>query len=282
MEVRVTIEPPTATIAADPDRLQQVVWNLLSNAIKFTPAGGSVDLRGRQSDQGTEIVVKDTGPGVSSNVLPFIFERFRQADSSTTRGHGGMGLGLAIVRHLVELHGGSVDAESDGEGRGATFIVRLPIASGFHANADVVGPAASIAQPEDWPLLTNVRVVVVDDDPDAREVLSTVLSRSGAEVTAVESAAQALAHIESRAPDVIIADIGMPDEDGYAFIEKVRTVAAGRGGEAPAIALTAYARGEDRARALAAGYQLHIAKPFDPAAVVKAVAQLSGQTQRHS
>jgi PAS domain S-box-containing protein len=275
VELRLSVDPSIDTIAADADRLQQIVWNLLSNAIKFAVPGGFVDLQARQSDQATEIVVTDNGVGMSPDVVPFVFDRFRQADSSTTRRHGGVGLGLAIVRHLVELHGGTVEAASAGPGTGSTFTVRLPAVAIPARSA--VGPAdrpVSAAEPADLPTLANVHVVIVDDDPDTREVLTTALSQVGADVAAIDSAAQALAHIEMRVPDVIIADIGMPDEDGYAFIRKVRQVEADRGGQAPAIALTAYARRDDRERALAAGYQLHLSKPFNPSAIVHAVARL--------
>jgi PAS domain S-box-containing protein len=274
VDLHVSVQPSTAIIAADPDRLQQMAWNLLSNAIKFTPSGGRVDLRALQSEDGTEITVRDTGAGVPPDILPVIFERFRQADSSTTRRHGGVGIGLAIVRHLVELHGGSVEAASEGQGKGATFTVRLPAGARAQETAEAPEPKPFLEVTEPAPMLTNVHVVVVDNDTDTREVLSAVLGRLGADVVAADSAAQALAQIEARRPDVIIADIGMPDDDGYTFIRKVRSVTADRGGDAPAIALTAYAREEDRQRALEAGYQLHIAKPFDPRAVVKAVAQL--------
>ena len=272
LELRVSVDPPAATIAADPDRLQQIVWNLLSNAIKFTPPGGVIDLQASQSLLATDILVKDTGAGIPPDVVPFVFERFRQGDSSTTRRHGGLGLGLAIVRHLVELHGGSVEVSSDGEGRGATFLVRLPSKSLVSSAAEP--PPSQPAPPaptEQLPSLTDVHVVIVDDDADTREVLSTLLNQVGARVSAVESTAQAMAEIEASPPDVIIADIGMPNEDGYALIEKIRSA----GGDRPAaIALTAYARKEDRERAIAAGYQLHLTKPFNPSAVVHAVARL--------
>jgi PAS domain S-box-containing protein len=274
IELRLNVGPASATIAADPDRLQQVVWNLLSNAIKFTSPGGFVELRAHQSDRATEIAVGDSGIGMTRDVLPFVFERFRQADSSTSRRHGGVGLGLAIVRHLVELHGGSVEAASAGQGRGATFTVRLPsVAAPQPAGTAYSRPATS--PPSDrLALLRNVRVMLVDDDEDTRDVVSTVLRQVGAEVLTVDSASQALVQIATQTPDVIIADIGMPDEDGYTFIQKVRRVEADRGGQLPAIALTAYARKEDRERALAAGYQMHLSKPFNPIAIVQAVAQL--------
>ena len=271
--LQVNAPPPDLTIPADGDRLQQIVWNLLSNAIKFTSAGGVVELAARQHDGTVEITVRDTGAGIPEDVLPFVFERFRQADSSTTRNHGGMGLGLAIVRHLVELHGGSVDAESGGKGEGATFNVRLPVVP-LQAAPAPHAPVPAIQARYDTPRLTNVHVLVVDDDPDTREVLSIVLRECGAIVQAADSSAQGLALIGRRPPDVIIADIGMPHEDGYQFIQRVRRLESEAGRSPAAIALTAYARAEDRERALQAGYQLHVPKPIDPRAVVTAVAQL--------
>jgi CheY-like chemotaxis protein/anti-sigma regulatory factor (Ser/Thr protein kinase) len=261
-------------VSVDPDRLQQIVWNLLSNAIKFTPSGGRVCVEGRVSPRGTEIIVEDTGIGIAPEVLPFIFDRFRQGDSSTKRSHGGVGLGLAIVRHLVELHGGSVDAVSRGAGRGTVFTVRLPVG----AVAAPRTPSLRAAPPQpvarDLPALKDVRVMLVDDDTETREVLTLFLHRSGAHVVAAESAAQAVALLEQQIPDVIIADIGMPDEDGYMFINKVRKASRAKKEQPPAIALTAYARKEDRERALKAGFQRHIPKPADPSAVLAVVAEL--------
>jgi PAS domain S-box-containing protein len=275
VEVRLHIDPPSAMIAADPDRLQQIVWNLLSNAIKFTSAGGQVHVRARHDGQTTMITVADTGIGIPADVVPIVFERFRQGDSSTTRRHGGVGLGLAIVRHLVELHGGSVRAASEGPGKGATFTVHLPAVSLTHGTtATLEERPPSPDAVEHLPSLANIRVVVVDDDPDTREVLKTVLSQVGALVVAADSASEALAQIAAAPPDVIIADIGMPDEDGYSFIQKVRHSSPKLGGAAPAIALTAFARREDRERALAAGYQRHLSKPLNPSTLVKAVADL--------
>jgi hypothetical protein len=273
--VTLHVHTPSAdmTIPADSDRLQQIVWNLLSNAIKFTPSGGRVDLAATQHDGTVEITIRDTGAGIAPDMLPFVFERFRQADSSTTRNHGGMGLGLAIVRHLVELHGGSVDAESTGSGHGASFRVRLPVAAVQHPAA-THPPLAPRERQYENRQLTNVHVLVVDDDPDTREVLSIVLREAGAIVESASSAAQGLVAITQSPPDVIIADIGMPHEDGYQFINRVRRLEPERGGRAAAIALTAYARAEDRERALQAGYHLHVPKPIDPRAVVSAVAGL--------
>jgi len=257
----------------DGGRLQQVVWNLLSNAIKFTPEGGGVESRVGLADGRAEIVVSDTGRGIRPDFLPFVFERFRQADSATTRTHGGLGIGLAIVRQLVELHGGTVRAESPGEGQGATFTVSLPIptfeldgAEGHEAPGSVDGPS-----------LEGLRVLVVDDEADARESLTAVLEQCGAVVTAVASAREALGALAHQRPDILVSDIGMPEEDGYALIEKVRVLDARHGGRIPAVALTAYAAPEDRQRALDAGYELHVPKPVTPEELVTAVANLSGR-----
>ena len=259
----------------DGGRLQQVVWNLLSNAIKFTPEGGGVEIRVGLADGRAQIVVSDTGRGIGPDFLPFVFERFRQADSATTRTHGGLGLGLAIVRQLVELHGGTVRAESPGEGQGATFTVSLPIptfqldgAEGHEAPGKVGAPS-----------LEGLRVLVVDDEADARESLTVVLEQCGAVVTAVASVREALGAFARQRPDILVSDIGMPEEDGYSLIEKVRVLeAAQRGGRIPAVALTAYAAPEDRRRALAAGYELHVPKPVTPEELVTAVANLSGRS----
>ena len=255
----------------DAGRLQQVVWNLLSNAIKFTAKGGRIDLRLGVVASQARIVVSDTGKGIHPDFLPYVFDRFRQADSATTRTHGGLGLGLAIVRHLVELHGGTVRAESAGEGQGATFTVSLPI------------PAVELNRTErqprrvqqDTPSLAGLRVLVVDDEADAREWLTAVLEQCGAVVIAVGSAREALGMLAELRPDVLVSDIGMPDEDGYSLIQKVRVFDAERGGRIPALALTAYAALEDRKRALSAGFQLHMPKPVAPEKLVAAVANLS-------
>jgi len=259
----------------DGGRLQQVVWNLLSNAIKFTPEGGGVEIRVGLADGRAQIVVSDTGRGIGPDFLPFVFERFRQADSATTRTHGGLGLGLAIVRQLVELHGGTVRAESPGEGQGATFTVSLPIPTFQLDGAEGHGAPGKV----DAPSLEGLRVLVVDDEADARESLTVVLEQCGAVVTAVASVREALGALAHQRPDILVSDIGMPEEDGYSLIEKVRVLeAAQRGGRIPAVALTAYAAPEDRRRALAAGYELHVPKPVTPEELVTAVANLSGRS----
>jgi signal transduction histidine kinase len=269
-------EPGAKTISGDSARLQQVAWNLLSNAVKFTPDGGEVRVRLARDGARVRLAVSDTGKGIAPEFLPHVFDRFRQADSATTRAYGGLGLGLAIVRHLVELHGGTVEADSEGEGRGSTFSVTFPLAQ---APACSCAPGATTeaargaVRPEG---LAGVRVLVVDDELDTRKLISTVIAQSGAEVTACASAGEALETLKTWRPHILMSDIGMPGEDGYALIRQVRALPADRGGRTPAAALTAYARDEDRTRALAAGYQLHIPKPFSPGDLIAAVSDLQG------
>jgi PAS domain S-box-containing protein len=269
----------TVSVSGDPVRLQQVVWNLLSNAVKFTRRGGKVQVRMERVNSHVEIAVSDTGAGISPEFLPHVFDRFRQADMGTTRRYGGMGLGLAIVRHLVELHGGSVRAESAGEGQGSTFTVLLPVAPVYQATVEGerVHPAARDTMPsfDCAERLDGLRVLVVDDEPDTRELLKVGLEQCGAEVKAVGSAAEALAAISGGAPDLLISDIGMPEEDGYELIRRVRELPAEGGGKMPAIALTAYARTEDRLQALRAGYEMHVPKPVEMAELVTVAASLA-------
>src|SRR6185369_4255378 len=244
-------------VLGDPDRLQQVIWNLLSNAIKFTPREGRVEVHLRQAQGSVEIEVRDTGSGIRSEFLPYVFDRFRQAESTTTRSHGGLGLGLSIVRHLVELHGGTVAVESAGEGCGAAFTVALPVRAAFlpTPGPEPAAAPAPAGGPWDTQLLAGVRVLVVEDEEDTRELLVRAMERSGAEVAAVASVAEALALLEGPLPDVLVSDIGMPGEDGYSLIRKLRSRGPERGGNLPAAALTAYARSEDRFQALQAGFQ---------------------------
>ena len=262
------------TISGERPRLQQVVWNLIANAIKFTPKGGRVAVRLEREAGCARITVSDTGKGISADFLPHVFDRFRQADSSSTREHGGLGLGLAIVRHLVELHGGTVRAESPGDGLGATFTVSLPA-----GDSGVQPEAGAVERPGDdvdrVSSLEGVRVLVVDDDPDTREALRTVLEHCHADVVTAASSAEAIAAMDRSSPDVLLCDIGMPDEDGYALLRKVRARGPERGGQTPAVALTAYALDDDRRGALLAGFQAHLAKPADPADLTAVVAALA-------
>ncbi|MDB5296006.1 MAG: two-component regulatory system protein [Phycisphaerales bacterium] len=286
--VATALDERAGRVAADPDRLQQVVWNLLSNAVKFTPKGGRVSVGLGRLDGNLRVTVADTGRGISPGFLPFVFDRFRQADASTTRAIGGLGIGLALVRQLVELHGGTVRAESAGEGEGATFTVDLPLAdvraepaaSGSGPVRTVGGAAAAAFAPA--PVLRGVRVLLAEDDVGTRLAVQALLERSGAEVVAVGSAVQALSAyyggVEAEPFHVLVSDVGMAGGDGYALVREVREAEAERGGTAPplpAVALTAYTREADAARALAAGFQAHVPKPFDPAALVATVARLA-------
>jgi signal transduction histidine kinase/CheY-like chemotaxis protein len=272
----------SSPVLGDPNRLQQILWNLLSNAVKFTPKGGSVTVSLDRVASNVEIAVADTGVGIAAEFLPHVFERFRQADASTTRKHGGLGLGLAICQQLAELHGGSVRAESPGEGKGATFTLSLPISAILQpteqmlkpARGEALSPKVDCRQTD----LTGVKVLVIDDDADARGLVYRLLTDCKAQVTTASSAVEALRLLAASRPDIVISDIGMPEMDGYQFIEKVRATYASRE-EIPAIALTAFARPEDRRRALAAGYQSHLSKPVEPAELLAMVADLARGTE---
>ena len=289
IQLQLVLNPNVGLVSGDADRLQQVVWNLLSNAIKFTPKEGRVEVRLERVNSQVAIVVSDTGQGISEEFLPFVFDRFRQADMGLTRRHGGLGLGLAIVRHMVELHGGTVSVTSPGEGLGSTFTVKIPLMPLRNGNGEAPAETGAAGNAGDGaaPLvasLTGVRVLLVDDEADARELLTAVLERAGAEVCAAASVAQALevfAVTSQWRPDVLVSDIGMPGEDGYSLIRKVRALEPERAGEVPAAALTAYARAEDRLRALSAGYQMHVAKPVEPDELVLVVARLAGRAAAH-
>ncbi len=264
-------EAPIRGVRADADRLQQVVWNLLSNAVRFTPTGGRIAVSLREVDEQAEIQVTDTGIGIHADFVPHVFERFRQAEGGTTRAHGGLGLGLAIVRHLVELHGGTVGAESGGEGQGATFTVRLPIRTN---QAAIVSDTNSADRSHPSTTLHGTRVLVVDDDPDTREVLRAMLEEAGASVATTASAAETRAIISRLRPDLLIADIGMPGEDGYAMMRSLRALESDVTGHVPAIALTAHAQAEDIDRAFASGFQLHVAKPVDVSQLLSTIVTL--------
>jgi PAS domain S-box-containing protein len=277
IRLHTVLDPKAGLVTGDPDRLQQVVWNLLTNSIKFTPEGGRVQVSLQRMTSHVEITVSDTGCGISREFLPFVFDRFRQADASTTRAHGGLGLGLSIVRHLTEMHGGTVSAYSPGKQQGSTFVVRLPLTS---RQAEVGGkavpyPNTGYIAGDSSRILQGVKVLVVDDEPDTLELLRIVLELSGALVVTANSAAKALERLEETDPDVLLSDIGMPDKDGFDLIREVRSLPPERGGRVPAVALTAYTRAEDRTTALAAGFDMHIPKPVQPADVVAAVANLT-------
>jgi PAS domain S-box-containing protein len=281
IRVRLALDRSAGLVAGDADRLQQVIWNLLSNAIKFTPRGGHMEVRLARVRSHVEVTVTDTGMGIKPQFLPYVFERFRQGDSSSTRPHGGLGLGLAIVKHLVESHGGAVDAESDGEGRGATFRVQLPVAAVTALPAERSTREDKLAErmmvAREAPGLSGLKVLVVDDEPDTREILVTVLKGLGVVPTAAANAKDALRLLGEQRPDVLLSDIEMPDIDGYSLIRQVRTLPEELGGMVPAAALTAYARVEDRTAALAAGFQIHMAKPVKPAELAAALVSLASR-----
>lgn len=279
-----TLDSGPILVLGDPVRLQQIVWNLLSNALKFTPKQGRVHIRLERVGSHVEIVVSDSGMGIAPQVLPLIFDRFRQGDSSSTRTHGGLGLGLAIVRHLTELQGGSVEAHSEGLGQGATFTVRLPVAAvrspqGPQTDAPQSALSTNDVQsvPANIPRIEGLHVLVVDDQEDTRVLLAVVLEKLGARVTAVESVAEALPALQQLRPDVLISDIGMPGEDGFTLIQRVRALPPEQGGQTPAAALTAFARVEDRVKALRTGFQNHLSKPIEPMELVSVIATLAGR-----
>jgi CheY-like chemotaxis protein/anti-sigma regulatory factor (Ser/Thr protein kinase) len=277
VRVQKIIDTGPIAIPGDPVRLQQVVWNLLSNAIKFTPRGGRVQIQSQRVNSHLEIIVSDTGQGIAADFLPHVFDRFRQADQKTSRQHGGMGLGLSIVRHLVELHGGTVRAASEGEGHGSTFTVMLPITPIYQLDetGGRVHPAArDLLPPADdcTDRLDGLRLLVVDDESDTRDLLQQGLEYCGAKVKSVGTAKEALDLIMNGGSDVLISDIGMPGVDGYELIRQVRKLPPDRGGKIPAIALTAYTRTEDRLQSLRAGYDMHVPKPVELAELVAVAA----------
>ena len=279
IRLQLVLDPLAGPVRGDAARLQQCFWNLLSNAIKFTPRNGRIQVTLERVNSHLEVCVVDDGQGISPEFLPYVFERFRQADASTTRRTGGLGLGLSIVKHLIELHGGSVRAKSAGAGKGATFCVELPLMvvhapedrrKRTHPRSDSMTPVKM-----DHPSLQGITVLAVDDEPDARRLVQRVLESCGAKVLTAPSAKEALQMVARDRPDVIISDIGMPDEDGYDFMRKVRSLTPAEGGKTPAAALSAFARAEDRTRALRAGYQSHVAKPVEPSELTAVVASLA-------
>ena len=273
----------------DERKFKQILVNLLSNAVKFTPRGGRVEVTIERKHSVIEMCVSDTGRGIEASFLPFVFDRFRQQDASFTRAAGGLGLGLAITRHLVELHGGTIEAESKGKDAGASFVIRLPVAAvavsssaippvdgapAARRQVDAIVGRAGAVDLERPPELTGKKVLVVDDDEDARNLVATVLASCGCDVTTASSVGEAMARFDDMKPDVLVSDIGMPNEDGFDLIKRIRARPAERGGKVPAAALTAYARADDRKRVLAAGYVTHVVKPVDPSELVAVIASL--------
>jgi signal transduction histidine kinase len=274
LKLETEINSKTVSISADPNRLQQVIWNLLSNAVKFTPRGGRVTVRVASNEDNAEITIADSGSGIPREFLPHIFERFRQADSGAARRHGGLGLGLAIARHLVEMHGGTIGAESDGRDKGATFRVVLPLMN-VDVRSTARGDFRASRDGSSGLHLVGIRVMVVDDDADALRLVQDILESAGAEVVTVASGEAALQRLESDRPHVLISDLGMPQMDGFQFIRQIRQLTDQGLRRIPAAALTAYARSGDRAKSLRAGYEMHLSKPIEPAELVAAVGALS-------
>jgi CheY-like chemotaxis protein/anti-sigma regulatory factor (Ser/Thr protein kinase) len=279
----VVLDYNAGIVLGDATRLQQVIWNLLSNAVKFTPKDGSIRVSMERINSHVEIIVSDSGIGIEEEFLPFVFDRFRQADSSSSKKFGGLGLGLSIVRHLVELHGGTVEAYNRTDAQGAVFTVKLPVTAVYRQsetqareieqNVKEVGESLSFDCP---PSLDGTKILVVDDDPDARQLLTAILQQCGAEVETCNSTARALLLFEEYNPDVLVSDIGMPEQDGYELIRQIREREKGSGAKRlPAVALTAFARTEDRLKALSAGYNIHVPKPVEPAELLVVIANLT-------
>jgi PAS domain S-box-containing protein len=277
LEIKENVE--VSHISGDPNRLQQVIWNLLSNAIKFTPSDGTVRLEIERTNNFVEIKVKDTGVGIKEEFLPHVFDRFRQADASSIRKFGGLGLGLAIVRHITEMHGGTVHVSSEGENRGSTFVVRLPLTASPKENEENKNGDRRISETESSLSLAGLLILVVDDEEDTRQLLTQSLTSYGATVVSAGSAGAGLTELTDKNPDVLVSDIGMPDEDGYSFIRKVRTLSDEKLKDIPAVALTGFARAQDRMRALSSGFQNHVAKPVEPDELVTVIASLTGRLQ---
>jgi CheY-like chemotaxis protein/two-component sensor histidine kinase len=283
IRVQTMLDRHSDQVNGDPSRLQQVVWNLVSNAVKFTSKGGRIQVLVERMNSQVALSVSDDGEGIEPEFLPYVFDRFRQADQTTTRAFGGLGLGLSIVKHLVELHGGTVRVKSAGKGKGASFVVELPLRlqrQPDHAVTNKQSTELLEALNTGVARLDGITVLYVDDEADSRELVQRVLSDQGARVITAESAAAGRRLMASEHPDVLVADIGMPDEDGYSLIRTIRSLPADQGGGTPAAAVTAMARSEDRRRALLAGFQTHVAKPVDVVELLAVVASLAGRTGR--
>lgn len=284
IKFEVTLDKSASHVMGDATRLQQVFWNLFSNAVKFTPEGGRVEVRLERADSQAQFIVSDNGQGINPQFLPVIFDRFRQADGSTTRKHGGLGLGLAIAQHLVEMHGGTIKARSEGINKGATFTVMLPLVAvndngeaGARISSSIKSDKKRVADCS--PVLDGLRILVVDDEDDTRDLILTVLKRCGAEVRGSESAAEALRAFKEWSPDLLVCDIGLPVEDGFSLLKKVRALDQ-QSGQIPAVALTAYASPEDRDRVLSAGFQMHVAKPVEPEELLTIIANIAGRSNK--
>jgi len=278
IQIYVSADPSLGTVSGDPDRLQQVIWNLLSNAVKFSPKGGKVFVTVQCVDSQIHISVSDEGEGIDSEFLPYVFERFLQEDGSKTRVHGGLGLGLSIVRHIVELHGGTVTANSPGKGLGTKFTVKLPLLAVYNeAKALEKSHGSDPIQASEKGILAGLNIIVVDDEADARQMISRILRQQGAEVAVAASAEEAIEHLKKRRPDVLVSDIGMPKENGYELIRSVRLLERGFEKALPAAALTAFASQEDRQQAFHAGFQKHLAKPVQAKVLIRTVAELAGR-----
>ena len=279
IQIESKIDATAGVISGDPDRLQQVIWNLLSNAIKFTPENGRVEVALQRTQSHLQIIVSDTGKGMSPEFLPYVFERFRQSNTGLTRSHGGLGLGLSIVRHFIELHAGSVHAHSPGEGKGSKFTIDLPIRAVHLRASEIESDRPPFRQRyKDSRPLEGLSVLIVDDEPDARDLVSAVIERYGGSAITACSASEALNRLETCSLAVMICDIGMPDVDGLSFIKGLRTRPPEHGGRTPAIALTAFNMPEDRDLSLQAGFEMYIAKPVEPAELVSPICHLSGRT----
>ena len=279
VRLEAVLDPRAGPVNGDPSRLQQVVWNLVANAIKFTPAGGKVQVSLERVNSHLEIMVADTGMGIPADLLPYLFERYRQGDSSTTRQYGGLGLGLAIAKHIVDRHGGTIHAKSPGSGQGARFRVHLPVVVA-HAREESsrAHPSSGWADAAPEADLSGLKVLVVDDETDACEMLKAVLGRVGAQVVATTSPEAALTIIQTDPPSVLVSDIGMPGMDGYELLRRIRAAQPEVATKLPAIALTAFARSEDRTRALLAGFRAHVSKPVEPAEIIATIASVAGRT----
>jgi CheY-like chemotaxis protein len=274
------VDPSTGPILGDPDRFQQIIWNLLSNAIKFTPEEGEVAVYLERVLPHVQIRITDTGIGIPPRFLPYLFERFSQAENSSRRSHGGLGLGLAIVRHLVELHGGTVQAESRGEGMGSTFTIKLPVRAVQMKNDPTVETFLFGETPDGSMALDGLKILVVDDEVDARELLTWVLEERNADVMTAASVEEAMEAVEQSRPDILISDLAMPGEDGYMLIRRLRSREEKQGGEIPAVALTAYAGREERQQAISAGFQAHLSKPVEPRHLAKIISSLVRRNKR--